>query len=102
MKKDIHPQVYDVVFQDAGSGAQFISTSTTKSDRKVTIDGKEYFVILMEVTSDTHPFFTGKQRLLDAAGRADKFQARRQKAAEIKAKNAPKIEDTEEATEAAA
>ena len=80
MKKEIHPQMYDVVYVDSSSGAQFISTSTEKSEETATIDGKEYFVIKVDISSDTHPFYTGKQKLIDEAGRIEKFEARRAKA----------------------
>jgi large subunit ribosomal protein L31 len=76
MKTGIHPQVYDVVFIDTSTGDQFITTSTQKSDEKMTIDGKEYFVIKVEISSKSHPFYTGKQKLIDTAGRVDKFRAK--------------------------
>lgn len=76
MKSGIHPTLYDVVFIDSSSGAQFLSQSTVKTDETMKIGGKEYFVIKVEISSDTHPFFTGKQNLIDTAGRVDKFRAR--------------------------
>ncbi len=84
MKSGIHPEVYDVVFVDASTGAQFTSTSTHKTDEKMEIDGKEYFVIKVDVTSDSHPFYTGKQNLIDTAGRVEKFQAKMAKAKALK------------------
>jgi large subunit ribosomal protein L31 len=82
MKKDIHPEVNPVVFVDSTSGAKFVSTSTAKSEKKVKIDGIDHYVITVEVSSASHPFFTGKKILLDNAGRVEKFEARR-KAAQL-------------------
>jgi large subunit ribosomal protein L31 len=84
MKSGIHPEVYDVVFTDASTGAEFISTSTYKTKETKTIDGKDYFVIKVDVTSDSHPFYTGKQSLIDTAGRVEKFQAKMAKAEALK------------------
>ena len=81
--------MYDVVYIDSSSGAQFISTSTEKSEETMTIDGKEYFVIKVDISSDTHPFYTGKQKLIDEAGRIEKFEARRAKAEAGNPKGAP-------------
>lgn len=80
MKSGIHPELFDVVFVDASSGAQFISTSTYKTDEQMKIEGKDYYVIKVEVTSDSHPFYTGKQNLIDTAGRVEKFEAKLAKA----------------------
>ncbi|MBP7819615.1 type B 50S ribosomal protein L31 [Candidatus Gracilibacteria bacterium] len=80
MQSGIHPEVYDVVFVDSSSGASFISRSTMKSKETTTINGKEYFVLKVEISSDTHPFFTGKQNLIDTAGRVDRFRAKMEKA----------------------
>lgn len=91
MKKDIHPEVYDVVYVDTSSGAQFISTSTRKTEETLKIDGKEYYVVKIEISSDTHPFFTGKQKLVDTAGRVDKFMAKMKKAQDIAEKKVKKV-----------
>lgn len=75
MKKDIHPHYDFVVFKDVDSGFQFLTKSTKKSQEKVKWeDGNEYPVLYTEISSASHPFFTGKQRLVDTAGRIDKFQ----------------------------
>lgn len=74
MKKNIHPKVYPVVFVDTSSGVEFITTSTLKSESKKTIDGVEYFVVPMEISSASHPFYTGKQSLVDTARRVERFQ----------------------------
>jgi len=76
MKADLHPDYHPVIFQDMTSGKQFITRSTAKSDKTEEIDGVEHFVISMGVTSDTHPFFTGKSTFVDTEGRIDKFQKR--------------------------
>lgn len=79
MKKDIHPKDYrKVVFIDSGTGAQFLTFSTvkTKDTVKYEGDGKEYPAYNVEISSATHPFFTGQERVLDTAGRVDKFKKR--------------------------
>ena len=86
MKSGIHPTVYDVVFVDASTGDQYISTSTYKTSETLVIDGKEYFVIKVDVTSGSHPFYTGKQTLLDSTGRIDKFEAKLARAQAIQNK----------------
>ena len=85
MKTDIHPTNYrQVVFQDAGSGAQFIIGSTVETGDTVKVDGKEYPLYIVEISSASHPFYTGKSTTLDRAGRVDRFQKRT--AARAKAK----------------
>ena len=77
MKKGIHPEYRPVIFKDASSDFAFLGRSTLYSERKMTwTDGKEYPVFTAEITSDTHPFFTGKQKIVDTAGRVDKFKKR--------------------------
>ena len=75
MKKNIHPKVRQVVFKDISSDFCFLGTSTM--DSKETIrweDGKIYPLIKLEVSSASHPFFTGKQRVPDTGGRIDRFK----------------------------
>ncbi len=82
MKKDIHPDYKEVVFHDTSSDYKFLSRSTMKT--KDTIkweDGKEYPVIKVEVSSASHPFFTGKKMFVDTAGRVEKFKNKYQKKA---------------------
>ncbi len=102
MKKDIHPNINDVVFLDTSSGAQFITTSILKSDEKTTINGKEYFVIKVEISSESHPFYTGKQKLMDSTGRVDKFMAKMQKAQDSASKKAKTTKKGQAAEDAAA
>lgn len=82
MKKDIHPKEYrPVLFIDNSNGAEFIISSTVKTQEKAKAkDGKEYPVSRLEVTSASHPFYTGTEKSLDAAGRAEKFKAKVAKA----------------------
>lgn len=81
MKKDIHPEYREVVFWDTTSDHKFISrsTQTTKETIKWE-DGKEYPVIKVEVSSASHPFFTGKKMFVDTAGRVEKFRNKYKKA----------------------
>ena len=82
MKKDIHPDYSFVVFKDFGTGYSFLSKSTRGSAKTIKWeDGQEYPLIEVEISSSSHPFYTGKQRLLDTAGRIEKFQRKYGKAA---------------------
>lgn len=75
MKKELHPSNYRyVVFKDMSNGYAFLSRSTANSKETIQWeDGKEYPVIKLEISSQSHPFFTGKNVLVDTAGRIDKF-----------------------------
>ncbi len=76
-KEGIHPPYHPVVFKDASSGALVLTRSTMTSSTTVKLeDGNEYPMILLEITSDSHPFYTGTQRLIDTQGRVDKFKKR--------------------------
>lgn len=77
MKKDIHPSYRPVVFQDVSTGYSFLTRSTVSTKRTIQWeDGKEYPLVTLEVSSSSHPFYTGTQRLLDSAGRVERFQRR--------------------------
>ena len=77
MKNDIHPDYHPVVFQDAGTGTKFLTRSTLTSERTVEWeDGKSYPLVVVDVTSESHPFWTGAQRVMDTAGRVETFQRR--------------------------
>ena len=77
MKKEIHPNYRDVVFFDTSSDYKFLTKSTIEtSETIVWEDGKEYPVYKVEVSSNSHPFYTGKKMLLDTAGRVEKFNKR--------------------------
>ncbi len=81
MKKEIHPKEYRfVVFQDISNGYTFLSKSTANSKETIQWeDGKEYPLIKLEISHTSHPFFTGKMKLVDTAGRVDKFRSRYKK-----------------------
>jgi len=77
MKTDIHPEYTAVVFRDLASGKAFLTRSTRTSEKTVEWeDGNTYPVIDVEISSESHPFYTGKQRILDSAGRVEKFNQR--------------------------
>ncbi len=74
MKDGIHPKYNEVIFQDASCGFTFKTRSTVKTNQTVTWeDGKVYPLIIVDVSSASHPFYTGKTKFVDAAGRVDKF-----------------------------
>jgi len=74
VKQDIHPAYHPVCFVDVSTGKRFLTKSTTRSPKKEVIDGVEHFVIVTDVTSDSHPAYTGEKRLVDSAGRVEKFK----------------------------
>ena len=77
MKKEIHPNNYrPVVFKDMSNEEIFISRSTINAKETIEIDGITYPLVKLEITSTSHPFYTGKQKLVDTAGRVDKFMSR--------------------------
>lgn len=81
MKKDIHPKGYRmVVFKDMSNDYAFVTRSTAQTkDTIVWEDGNEYPLIKLEISHTSHPFYTGKMKLVDTAGRVDKFKTRYQK-----------------------
>ena len=81
MKKDLHPKGYRfVIFKDMSNGEQFLSKSTAQSRETAKWeDGIEYPLIKLEISNTSHPFFTGKNVLVDTAGRIDKFKKRYEK-----------------------
>ncbi len=81
MKKDIHAQNYrPVVFVDANNEAMFLTGSTIATNETVVFEGKEYPKYSVETSSASHPFYTGQEKQLDTAGRAEKFKTRAAKA----------------------
>jgi large subunit ribosomal protein L31 len=74
MKQGIHPEVYPVLYVDGEHSWTGVSTSKTGSTR--TVDGTEYYVVNLEISSMSHPFYTGQKRLVDTAGRVEKFMRR--------------------------
>ena len=82
MKKGIHPENYrPVVFKDMSNGDMFLTKSTAKTNDTVEFEGETYPVVKVEISSTSHPFYTGKSKLVDTAGRVDKFMSRYGKAA---------------------
>jgi large subunit ribosomal protein L31 len=85
MKKDIHPKNYRlVVFKDMSNDYMFITKSTANSKETIEIDGVTYPLIKVEISNTSHPFYTGKVKLVDTAGRVDKFRNRYKKQTENK------------------
>jgi len=77
MKKGIHPEDYRLVaFKDMSNGTVFLTKSTIKTKETETVDGVEYPLSKLEISSSSHPFYTGKMKLVDTAGRVDKFMNR--------------------------
>ena len=76
MKSDIHPEYNAIVFRDLASGETFLTRSTLSSDKTIALDGATYPGIDVEISSASHPFYTGKQRIMDSAGRVEKFNQR--------------------------
>ena len=77
MKKEIHPENYrPVVFKDMSNNDVFITKSTINAKETIDLDGVTYPLIKVEISNTSHPFFTGKQTLVDTAGRVDKFMSR--------------------------
>ena len=90
MKRNIHPQTHPVIFVDESTGEEIISTSTMTSGETKEIDGVTYYVIRMDITALSHPYFTGEMRFVDTQGRVDKFMQKMKKAQELKKKKQPK------------
>ncbi|MBP6635877.1 MAG: type B 50S ribosomal protein L31 [Paludibacter sp.] len=85
MKSGIHPENYrTVVFKDMSNGDTFFSRSTVNTKENIEIDGVTYPIVKMEISSSSHPFYTGKSKLVDTAGRVDKFMNRYAKRMEAK------------------
>lgn len=77
MKKDLHPANYrPVVFKDMSNGDMFLSKSTCKTTETIEFEGETYPLYKLEISSTSHPFYTGKSKLVDTAGRVDKFMSR--------------------------
>ena len=74
MKKDIHPEYRDVVFHDLSADYKFVTRSTVQTRDTIEYEGQTYPLVKIEVSSQSHPFYTGKNVLLDTAGRIDKFR----------------------------
>ena len=77
MKKDLHPENYrPVAFKDMSNDEVYITKSTANAKETIEIDGETYPLIKIEISNTSHPFYTGKAKLVDTAGRVDKFMSR--------------------------
>ena len=77
MKQGIHPENYRPVgFKDMSNGDMFLSRSTCKTTETIEFEGETYPLVKLEISSTSHPFYTGKSKLVDTAGRVDKFMSR--------------------------
>ncbi|MCB9017060.1 MAG: type B 50S ribosomal protein L31 [Paludibacteraceae bacterium] len=77
MKKDIHPENYrPVAFKDLSNGDVFVTRSTVNTKDTIEVDGETLPLVKLEISSSSHPFFTGKSKMVDTAGRVDKFVSR--------------------------
>jgi large subunit ribosomal protein L31 len=74
MKKEIHPEYRPVVFHDVAADFKMVVRSTAETKDKIQLDGKEYPVVKFEISSASHPFFTGQQKYVDTLGRVERFQ----------------------------
>ena len=91
MKKGVHPKNYrPVVFQDLNDGTTFLTRSTADAEETIVLDGVEYPLVKVHISSASHPCFTGEERIVDVEGRVDKFKARREAAAKARAEKAAK------------
>lgn len=105
MKKDIHPKYQKVLFVDSSTEAKYIIGTTLQCEEKETVDGVEYPVCRVAISSSSHPFFVGGKQFVDTEGRVDKFQKRylkvQQKAQEQKQQEQQKEEEEKKAKVAA-
>jgi len=74
MQKGIHPDYREVVFLDTSSGEKFLTRSTIHTTETIEYEGQEYPLVKVEISSYSHPFYTGKMKYVDSAGRVEKFQ----------------------------
>lgn len=89
MKKGVHPDNYrPVVFQDLNDNSTIITRSTVVTEETITLDGTEYPLVKVHISSSSHPFFTGEERIVDVEGRVDKFKARAEAAKKARAAKA--------------
>ncbi|OGK31304.1 50S ribosomal protein L31 [Candidatus Roizmanbacteria bacterium RIFCSPLOWO2_01_FULL_42_14] len=100
MKKNIHPQTYPVVFIDGEH--RIVSRSTQKSERTIDIDGVPHYVINIEISSFTHPLYTGEKRFVDTQGQVNKFQTKQKYADELRQKLVERKKKREEKKQIAA
>ena len=76
VKAEIQPKLNPVAFVDVSSGTKYLTRSTMRGSKTETIEGVDYQVVICDITSDSHPAFTGEKRFVDTAGRVEKFQSK--------------------------
>lgn len=74
MKSGIHPEYREVVFHDMSNDFKFVTRSTVNTRETIQFEGKEYPLVKLETSSESHPFYTGTQKIMDTAGRVEKFR----------------------------
>jgi large subunit ribosomal protein L31 len=74
MKDGIHPNYREVLFHDVSSDFKFVTRSTIQTRENITHEGKKYPLVKIEISSESHPFYTGQHKIVDTAGRVDKFR----------------------------
>ncbi len=74
MKDGIHPQYQEVVFVDSSTGTKYLTRSTIRTDKTIEHEGRKLPLVTVDISAASHPFFTGKQKFIDTAGRVEKFQ----------------------------
>ena len=96
-KTELHPKDYRlVVFADEAAGFSFLTKSTAKSEETIKWkDGNEYPLVKVQISSASHPFFTGEEKIIDTEGRVDRFKARAAKAAALKSSLGNKVKKAE-------
>lgn len=101
MKKDIHPSDYrPVVFQDTSTNTTFLTRSTAKTKETIKLDGVEYPLVKIHISSASHPFYTGEEKIVDVEGRVDRFKAQQAAADKKRAALANKAKKTNAKKEA--
>ncbi len=100
-KKELHPKDYRfVVFSDEAAKFSFLTRSTAKSEETIKwTDGNEYPLVKVQISSASHPFFTGEEKIIDTEGRVDRFKARAAKAAKLKEQLSNKAKKAEKESE---
>jgi len=89
MKQSIHPKNYrPVVFQDLNNNTTFLTKSTVATEETITLEGVEYPLVKVHISSSSHPYFTGEERIVDVEGRVDKFKERQAAAQKARANRA--------------
>ncbi|MCB9678606.1 MAG: type B 50S ribosomal protein L31 [Alphaproteobacteria bacterium] len=73
MKPDIHPEYRFVVFRDISCNFEFLTRSTISTDQTTEFNGQEYPLVVIDISSESHPFYTGQQKIIDTEGRVDRF-----------------------------